>query len=91
MCEMVWTEETRLCNGKIDWHHVWSTYGTEGQINEVWAILGVCQKHHRMVDEDPKVRDALRRRSLELATEKDLIKYPRGNWEQMKKSLNINL
>lgn len=75
------------CEGKIEWHHVWKYAGR--QINELWAILGGCSKHHRMVDSEWLVRDSFRRASLRLATPEDLAKYPRMNWDQIKISLGI--
>jgi len=78
------------CSGRIrnpEWHHVW-TYGGP-QINEIWAILAGCTHHHEQVKKDKKVKEAFERISLELATEKDLEKYPKKDWRQIKRYLNI--
>lgn len=88
MCEVSW-EIHGECEGRIEWHHVW-TYGSDGQINEHWAILGACSLHHRQVKEKRSVKEIFERRSLEIATEKDLAKYPRKNWDQLKKYLKVN-
>ena len=75
------------CSGRIEWHHTEIYRGQ--QINELWAILGVCSNHHAMVKTDKKVREALERRSLEIATDEELEKYPKKDWKQLKKYLSI--
>lgn len=77
-----------FCEGRIQWHHVWKYAGT--QINEMWAILGACERHHRLVDSEWLVRDAFMRASLRLATAEDLAKYPRKGWAQIKLSLGFS-
>ena len=32
------------CSGRVEWHHAF-TYGGK-RINELWAILPLCKKHH---------------------------------------------
>ena len=76
------------CEGRIEWHHVW-TYGSDGQINEYWAILGACSLHHRMVKQNKSVKELFERRSLEIASDEDLSKYPKKNWAQLKKYLKV--
>ncbi|MDE2022434.1 MAG: hypothetical protein KGI71_06000 [Patescibacteria group bacterium] len=79
-----------MCSGRLthpEWHHVWTYAGQ--QINEPWAIVGACSRHHEMVKSDRAVRMAFEAASLLLATEEDLAKYPRKNWKQIKKSLGI--
>lgn len=75
------------CGSGIEWHHVWTYAGT--QINEVWAIVGACRRHHEAVKTNPLVRDAFEIISLKLSHLADLQKYPRKNWHQIKKSLGI--
>lgn len=77
------------CEGQIEWHHVW-TYAYK-QINELWAILGLCHKHHAMVDSAFLVRDACQRISLHLASADDLAKYPKKAWSQIKLSLGMDI
>lgn len=36
------------CNGRIEWHHNLIFRGR--QVNEKFAILPLCQKHHRIAD-----------------------------------------
>lgn len=76
------------CEGRIEWHHPWTYAGS--QINELWAIVGACSRHHKMVNENPTIKDVFERESLLLATEKDLARYPRTNWNQHLKRLTIH-
>jgi hypothetical protein len=76
-----------LCDGKIEWHHVW-IYGGR-QIQEVWAIVAGCHHHHDMVGKQQAVRMAFEAASLQEATDEDLAKYPRKDWKQIKKSLGL--
>ena len=71
------------CQGRIEWHHVW-IYGAHGQIDEFWAIVGMCSHHHKEVDKDPEVKKFAQIQSLLLATDEDLLKYPRKDWDQIK-------
>ena len=73
------------CEGTIQWHHVWIYAGR--QINEFWAIVGGCKKHHAEVDTKPKVRNAFKIASLRRATTEDLKKYKHGEWDQIKKRI----
>ena len=78
------------CSGRLtrpEWHHVWTYAGQ--QINEPWAIVGACSRHHEMVKTDRAVKMAFEAASLLLATEEDLARYPRKDWDQIKKSLGI--
>jgi hypothetical protein len=88
LCEAKWLGFGD-CNGRIEWHHVW-TYGADGQINEHWSILGACSHHHEMVKQKKAVKELFERRSLEIATDAELQKYPRKDWKQLKKYLKVN-
>lgn len=72
---------------KLEWHHVWIYAGR--QIDEPWAILAACKGHHDMVNKDRAIKQAFEHASLLLATEEDLARYPRKNWDQIKKVLGI--
>lgn len=87
MCEMIWHPEFGACDGKIQWHHTFIY--ANNQVQEVWAILGGCDKHHDMVKKDRRVKEAFERRSLELATSEDLAKYPKKDWQQIIKYLKV--
>lgn len=75
------------CDTKIDWDHVW-TYASR-QINQPWAILGVCRRHHREKEGSRLLKEAICRISLHLASDEDLAQYPRKDWKQIKRSLGI--
>lgn len=76
-----------FCLPRIEWDHVWIYAGR--QINEKWAIVGVCSKHHRAKEGNPLLKNCIMRASLKLATPADLEKYPRKNWKQISKSLQL--
>lgn len=75
------------CDGKIEWDHVWIYAGK--QVNELWAILGLCHKHHYAKPGNQLLNEGAMRISLRLATQEDLAKYPRKNWAQIKRSLGM--
>ncbi len=78
------------CSGRLanpEWHHVFTYAGQ--QINEPWAIVGACSRHHEMVKTDRAVKMAFEAASLMLATDEDLARYPRKDWNQIKKSLGL--
>jgi len=79
------TGEHGPCEGGIEWHHCFLYAGK--QINEKWAILGACQRHHKLAHGNKEVKNAFRRESLKRAAPEDLEKYPRESWEQLKKYL----
>lgn len=85
MCEASW-EFPGSCSGPIQWHHVWIYAGR--QINELWGILGACEKHHNAVKTNGEIKQAFERRSLELATDEELDKYPKKAWRTLRSYLN---
>ncbi len=66
------------CAGKVQWHHVWIYAGR--QINEPWAIVPACERHHDQVTKEPKVKKFFEELSLSRATDEDLSKYPKRTW-----------
>lgn len=70
------------CAGKVEWHHTF-IYGGK-QINEVWAIVPACERHHDQVTKEPKVKMYFEKVSIMRASQDDLSKYPRKDWEQIK-------
>lgn len=72
------------CSGRITWEHAFIYAGK--QINEKWAIIPLCVYHHlgEGLDKHENQRIALRR-----ATEEDLAKYPKKDWEYEKAWLKI--
>ena len=75
------------CEGRIEWDHSWVYAGQ--QINEDWAIIGVCHKHHAAKNGNPKLNNEVKRVSLRLATDDDLAMYPKKPWGRLKKILSV--
>lgn len=75
------------CEGRVEWDHVWIYAGK--QINEPWAIVGLCKKHHRNKDGNGYLKSLVQGISIRLATSEDLAKYPRKNWLQIKHFLGL--
>lgn len=73
------------CAGRVQWHHVWIYAGT--QINEKWAIVPACERHHDQVQNEPTIKREFERISLMRATDEDLKKYPRKDWDRIKRNL----
>lgn len=71
------------CSGRITWEHAWIYAGK--QINEKWAIIPLCWYHHLGPGLDKEINRII---SIARATAEDLAKYPRTNWEQIKKYLS---
>ena len=67
----------------LEWHHVWTYAGK--QINEKWAIVPLKKSKHDEFDSNGSLRCKVRSISLKRATDEDLRKYPRMNWDQAKK------
>lgn len=76
------TDDSENCDGCITWEHCWIYAGK--QINEPWAIIGICEYHHFGEGMD---KDRNQYISLQRATDEDLAKYPIKDWEQIKKYL----
>lgn len=77
------------CDGRIEWEHVWTYAGR--QVNEPWAIIGVCHNHHARKNGDPRIKAAFETASLRLAQNADFTGYPRKDWNQIKRSLGMNI
>lgn len=79
----------KTCGGRITFEHAMIYAGR--QINEKWAILPVCERHHGVNgyqdrgDLDKRFHEwvAVNRMTLE-----DEKKYPRVDWQQKRKLLN---
>lgn len=70
------------CDGRITWEHAFIYAGK--QINEKWAIIPLCRYHHLGDGLDKRKNQLI---ALQRATPEDLAKYPKTDWEQLKKSL----
>lgn len=78
------------CAGRITWEHAWIYAGK--QIQEKWAIIPLCEYHHDVgsyQDKGNLNKKENQRISLLRATNDDLMKYPKKNWDQEKIWLNI--
>ena len=43
-------KDSHLCRGKVEWHHALIFSGR--QIQEAWAIVPLCQYHHKQPNKD---------------------------------------
>ena len=77
----------RCDQGRPEWHHVFIYAGS--QINEAWAIMSACHTHHEEVKKDRAIKQAFETASLLIATDEDLAKYPKKDWDQLKIMLGI--
>lgn len=70
------------CSGRITWEHCFTYAGK--QINEAWAIVPLCVYHHLGNGFDKEYGQYI---ALTRASEDELSKYPRVNWQQLKQYL----
>lgn len=70
------------CSGRITWEHAYIYAGS--QIQEIWAIIPLCEHHHLYEGLDKELNQYL---ALTRASETDLMKYPRVDWGQKKQFL----
>lgn len=80
--------ESPLCRGRVEWEHAFIYAGK--QINEWWAIIGVCVYHHRGAGLD---KDYNRFRALDRAVKVGQLpfiinNYPKQDWLQLYKFLS---
>lgn len=86
-CERYAIFKDHSCGGRSTMEHAWKYAGR--QINEVWAIIRLCARAHS-VDQyqtkggilDKRINEFI---SLTHATDEDLKKYPRTDWDQERK------
>lgn len=82
-----WKEGT--CRGRITFEHAIQYAGR--QVNEKWAIIPLCAYHHEVdefQDGGDLQKDLNHFFAIQRATDDDLAKYPRKDWNQLKKYLN---
>jgi len=82
MKKCVWSGE--ISKEKVSWEHCWNYAGRK--INEKWAIVPL--RVDLNVNISGNVKEYCRYVSLTRATNEDLEKYPKKNWQQLKKYLN---
>lgn len=83
-CERAWILRDHVCQGRSTMEHAWLYAGR--QINDAWAIIRLCEWSHLGKGLDKEINHWI---SLQHATAADLAKYPRKDWEQLKKYLNV--
>lgn len=84
-CYAYFTGDTN-CSGKIEWHHNLIYAGQ--RVNEIFAILPVCQYHHRLADTS-EIRMVLDWIMLNRATDLELQTYSKAeNYFEKKQRLN---
>jgi hypothetical protein len=71
------------CRGRSTMEHAWCYAGK--QIPDKWAIIRLCEWSHLGPGLNKQINQWI---SLRHATEADLKKYPKENWEQIRKYLN---
>lgn len=72
------------CNGRMTVEHAF-IYANR-QVDEYWNFVPLCWYHHLG---EGLVKKENERIALSRATDEDLAKYPRRDWNQLKKYLNI--
>lgn len=78
----------KTCKGRITFEHVWIHAGR--QVQEAWAIIPLCEFHHDVLsyqDRGDLQKTLNQYISLQRATDDDLAKYPKRDWEQLKRYL----
>jgi len=70
------------CGGRMTKEHALIYAGK--QIQEEWAIIDLCWNHHLGKNLDKRKNEWL---ALQKATDEDLAKYPKKDWQQMKSYL----
>lgn len=72
------------CSGRIEWHHHIIYAGK--QLNEKWAIIGLCKGHHRNVA--PITSNAVRGGMLGEVDRAVLSKATDGQLQEISKTIN---
>ena len=73
------------CQGRIQWHH--NLVYASKRINEPWAILPLCEFHHRV---ESTFKGKLNRIMVERASEEQLAPYCKStNYILLKRSLVV--
>lgn len=67
------------CEGRVTWEHAWIYAGR--QIQERWAIIPLCWYHHLGEGLNKRKNEII---SLSRATDEDLSKYPKKDWDRIR-------
>ena len=70
--------DNSTCKGRTEWHH-WSYAGK--RVNELWSIVPLCEKHHRLESAyRTQINAFVRRRIIHFKAKKQFLKdYPRSD------------
>ena len=88
-CERAAMLRDHECGGRSTMEHAWIYAGK--QINEKWAIVRLCERAHSV---GPYAMNGILNKninqwiSLRHATDADLAKYPKKDWNQIREYLN---
>ncbi len=73
------------CKGRIEWHHAIIFAGR--QLNEIWAIVPLCQYHHRIAD-SKYIKQKVLTICLSRATDEELLAVSKAiDYVTLKKKL----
>jgi hypothetical protein len=82
-CERNYLLRDHLCQGRSTMEHVWIYAGK--QMNEKFSIIRLCEWAHLGPGLNKRINEWI---SLHHATEEDLKKYPKKEWNAIKKHLD---
>lgn len=71
------------CQGRITWEHAFIYSGK--QINEAWSIIPLCEFHHLGKGLNKRINEQI---ALSRATDEDLAKYPKRDWNIIRIKIN---
>jgi hypothetical protein len=78
-------EKCCICGSRmVVFHHAVIFAGR--QLDEVWAIVPVCDQHHKEAHSTKWRKAEVMNIAIGRATKEDLAKYPKRDWEQLKRS-----
>lgn len=78
----------KSCGGRVTYEH--AVQYASRQLNEKWAIIPLCEKHHGVLqyqDRGDLNKELNMYYAIIRATDKDLAKYPKRDWIQLKRYL----
>lgn len=72
------------CSGRITIEHAF-IYASR-QIDEIWNFVPLCWYHHLGAGMNKNINEKI---ALSKATDEDLAKYPKKDWQQLKKRYGL--
>lgn len=73
-----------VCSGRLTKEHAFIYAGK--QIQELWAVIDLCWYHHLGAGMNKNINEKI---ALSKATDEDLAKYPKKDWQQLKKRYGL--